>query len=50
MHQKVYYSKNFKDPITGIHTNTIEGNWSALKDVIKKVHAWVSSGYIFYRC
>jgi hypothetical protein len=30
-HKTVNHSKNFKDTITGIHTNTIEGNWSAIK-------------------
>ena len=25
------HSKYFKDPVTGIHTNTIEGNWNSLK-------------------
>ncbi|KAI4293347.1 hypothetical protein PAPHI01_2621 [Pancytospora philotis] len=25
------YSLHFKDPETGVHTNTIEGNWAAVK-------------------
>ncbi|KAF8789088.1 hypothetical protein HNY73_007062 [Argiope bruennichi] len=29
-------SKNFKDPITGVHTNSIEGTWSAIKSKMKK--------------
>jgi ISXO2-like transposase domain len=30
-HYTVNHSKFFKDPATEIHTNTIEGNWSAIK-------------------
>lgn len=30
-HLQVNHSKNFKDPITGTHTNTIEGNWAGIK-------------------
>ncbi|GBM61044.1 hypothetical protein AVEN_264372-1 [Araneus ventricosus] len=31
VHNTVNHSKNFKDPITGIHTKKIEGAWSAIK-------------------
>lgn len=30
-HLKVNHSLNYKDPITMVHTNTIEGNWSGSK-------------------
>jgi transposase-like protein len=30
-HQTVNHSKNFKDPVTGTHTNTIEGTWHGIK-------------------
>jgi transposase-like protein len=30
-HRTVNHFKNFKDPQTGVHTNTIEGTWNGLK-------------------
>lgn len=30
-HLTVNHSYNFKDPVTGAHTNSIEGTWSAIK-------------------
>jgi hypothetical protein len=33
-HMTVNHSKYFKDPITNVHTNHIEGTWSALKQSI----------------
>jgi transposase-like protein len=30
-HQTVNHSKYFKDPVTGVNTNTIEGEWSGIK-------------------
>ena len=34
-HFTVNHSKNYKDPLTGTHTNTIEGTWNGLKMQIK---------------
>lgn len=34
-HRTVNHSCNFKDPVTGVHTNTIEATWSAFKRTIK---------------
>jgi transposase-like protein len=36
IHGKVNHSLNFKDPETGIHTNSIEGTWAAVKSKIPK--------------
>lgn len=33
-HYTVNHSRNFTDPITGVHTNTIEGTWNGLKKAI----------------
>jgi transposase-like protein len=35
-HGTVNHSKNHVNPITGVHINTIEGNWSGLKTIIPK--------------
>ena len=30
-HETVNYNKHFVDPVSGVHTNTIEGTWSGVK-------------------
>ncbi|KAG0442110.1 hypothetical protein DMUE_0531 [Dictyocoela muelleri] len=37
-HKTVNYSKNFIYPDTGVHTNTIEANWSGLQRGIPVKH------------
>ncbi len=37
-HLYVNHSLGFKDPITGVHTNTIEGSWGAIKAKIPKAY------------
>lgn len=34
-HEKVNHSITYKDPISGVHTNTIEGIWNGVKMLIK---------------
>ncbi|GBM58641.1 hypothetical protein AVEN_251912-1 [Araneus ventricosus] len=36
LHNTVNHSKNFKDPVKGVHTNGIEGTWSAIKADFRK--------------
>ena len=61
----VNHSVNYVDPITGVNTNKIEGNWSALKLFLRQhnvknrdwvesyVHEWcfrMNIGYTYQKC
>ena len=37
-HMTMCCDRNFVDPITGVHTNGVEGMWSRAKSKIKAIH------------
>jgi hypothetical protein len=37
-HQTVNHTEHFVDPVTGVHTNTIEGTWNGMKMRICRQH------------
>lgn len=36
VHETVNHSENFKDPVTGVHTNLIENLWMLLKQALRR--------------
>ena len=38
LHMRVNHEEEYKDPITGINTNRIEGNWGAIKEFLRQNH------------
>ena len=48
-HRTVNHSENFVDPVTGTHTNTIEGTWNGIKQNIAPRNRTESnvSGHLF---
>jgi len=47
IHKTVNHKHNYVDPMTGCHTNTIEGNWNGVKCGIPKKH-YNKKGIKFY--
>ena len=45
-HQTVNHSVNFEDPITGVHTQHAESNWSAAKDKFKKMKGITNPNFL----
>ena len=44
-HYDVNHSENFKDPVTGAHANTVEGNWRHLRTFIPRFGLYESYFY-----
>lgn len=52
-HSSVNHKENYKDPVTGVHTNKIESNWNSVKSFLRdnkvKNRFWVES-YVHEWC
>jgi len=46
-HSTVNHSLHFKDPITGAHSNTIEGRWFCVKRQLPRSGAYELESYLF---
>jgi len=53
VHGTVNHTLNFRDPVTGVHTNRIEGSWGAVKSFLRGTSAksgkW-SESYVHEWC
>ena len=46
-HQTVNHSENFIDPVTGAHTQSVEGHWSCTKRMMRKQGVMNTSSNLF---